>query len=71
MAWLKNAIIVMTTRTARMIQIKVRPRTVIIKATTAVIQIITILKTVTAAIATVVIVIRVIRPIGIQGNKNY
>ena len=61
-AQLKKAII----RIAKTLQIKVRPRTTATEVITVTIQIIMTLGTVTAVRA-----IRVIRPIGVQGNKDY
>ena len=67
MAQLKNIIIIII---IKILQTKIRPRTVIIKTIAVVIQIMTTLKTVIVVMATVAIVIaviaiRVMRPINI------
>ena len=59
-AQLKKAIM----RIVRMLQIKVRPRTIAMKVMTVIIWIITL------GTVTVVIIIRVIRPADIQSNEN-
>lgn len=66
MAWLKNAIIVTTTRTARTMWTKANLRTASTEAMTAAIWMMTTLGTATAAIAA-----RVTRPASVQGDEDY
>ena len=56
---------------ARMLWTKVMPKTATTEATIAAIRIITTLGTATAVIVIVAIAIRVTRPIGVQGDKDY
>ena len=63
MTQLKKAIII---KTARILQIKVRPRTTVMEVMIATIQII-----ITLGMVTAVVIIKIIRPAGIQSDKNY